>query len=109
MMALDSVTAHPEMPASLKRGTTLPPFPKAIMRPGYDAVVMVAFVVDDRGRVVPASVFVMSSTDPILSRWACKIVPDIRFNPAEERGRAVASQTSLPFVLHGPPVKDSTG
>ena len=97
----------PEVPPTLKPGMSLPPFPAEVHHAGYNGKVVVAFIVTAHGRVEPGSVMVMSSTDSVLSRWACKVTPGIRFNPAREHGHPVATQTMLPFVYHGPPAKDS--
>lgn len=104
---LTDVVDAPEVRASLKPATGFPAYPSEIRRPGYEGQVVVAFIVDKHGKVDPRSVMVMSSTDPLLSRWACQATPGIAFYPAKDHGHPVASQTMLPFVYHGPPATDS--
>lgn len=104
---LDHLVAAPEVPPTLKPGMMLPAFPAAVQRAGYGKVVA-AFVVDKHGRVNRTTVTVLSSTDSVLSRWACKVAPSIRFNPARDHGHAVATEAALPFIYHGPAAQDST-
>ncbi|HEX5437801.1 MAG TPA: TonB family protein [Gemmatimonadaceae bacterium] len=108
VVSLESVVASPEVAPMQKAGMRPPAAPSETQHAGYDGKVVVAFVVNAKGRVDPASVFVMSSSDSALSRWACRAAPDIQFSPARDHGHAVAAQAMLPFVFRGPPaVKDS--
>lgn len=108
VISLKGIVDNPETPPMLKSGWHLPDFPAEVERPGYEGKVVVAFIVNDHGRVEPSSVVVMSSTDSLLSRWACKVIPGIRFEPARDHGHPVRTQAVMPFIYHGLPATDST-
>lgn len=99
-VASDSIVDRPERPPSLAPGSEIPRFPEVLRRPGYNGTVVAAFVVDASGTVRPEAVAVMSSSDPILSTWACGVVPAMRFVPAWHGGRAVATEVRMPFRYH---------
>jgi TonB family protein len=99
-VASDSIVDRPERPPSLAPGSEIPRFPDVLRRPGYDGTVVAVFVVDASGTVRPDAVAVMSSSDPILSAWACSVVPAMRFVPAWHDGRAVATEVRMPFRYH---------
>jgi TonB family protein len=94
----DSVVAEPEQAPTLPRGFMMPRYPESLHRPGYQGTVSAAFIVGADGVVRPGSVAVMTSTDSVLSRWACDAVPTIRFVPARHHGRTVMTQVVMPFT-----------
>lgn len=102
-LAPGSYVEQPERLPALKSGATFPSYPDTVRTPGYSGRVVVAFVVEANGRVRPGSVAVISSTDPVLSRWACTAVLKVRFVPGRVRGKAVASQAVMPFEYRSAP------
>jgi TonB family protein len=101
-LGLDSLVARPERPPAIAPGFRMAPFPDSLRAPGYEGTVETAFVVDVDGAVRAGTVAVMSSTDPALSRWACDAVPAMRFVPAQDGGRPVATQILVPFSYRIP-------
>src|SRR5690349_9992526 len=92
---LGEFVENPEQAPSIRRDTYIAPFPDTLHRAGYEGKVVVAFIVDRDGHVRNGRVTVLSSTDPVLSRWACAAVPKMRLEPARDHGRKVASQAVL--------------
>ena len=74
-----------------------PKTPRFALQDFYRGRVVVAFVVDTRGRVERGTAVVLESSDPRLSAWACDNVPMLRFQPAVLAGAPVRAQTALPF------------
>lgn len=93
---------QPEKPAAIRRDIPIPPFPDTVHRAGYEGKVVVAFIVEADGRVRQRRITVVSSTDPVLSRWACTSIPKMRLEPARDHGKKVASQVILPFAYSVP-------
>ena len=102
---MSSVVAEPEARPSLLSMDSLPVPPTWASRADHDAKVVAAFVVDADGSVRPGTVGVMSSPDSALSRWACDMVPLMRFKAARHHGQAVAAQVLMPLAVR--PLSDS--
>lgn len=101
-MNLDSLVAEPEVrPTVLAMDGSLVP-PADVRANDHDMKMVVAFVVDTNGSVRPGTVALISSTDAALSKWACGVVPRMRFNAARDHGRAVATQVLMPFTFRPP-------
>lgn len=92
---LSHVVSAPAEPPRLLVGP--PRFPDEVRRHGYRGQVVLALVVDTLGVPVPATAAIMSSTDPVLSRWACAAARVLRFTPARHDGGPVAAQAVQPF------------
>ena len=105
-LGFDSLVVRPERPPAIAPGFRMAPFPDTLRRPGYEGSVEAALVVGTDGAVRSGTVAVMSSTDPVLSRWACDAVPAMRFVPAQEGGRPVATQVLVPFSYRVPATAD---
>ncbi len=73
-------------------------YPAALQRAGITGTVQVQFVVDQAGKVEPATIKVLSSTVPALAEAAAGIVGEIRFRPGQVKGQAVKSVVLLPIV-----------
>ncbi len=73
-------------------------YPSALQRAGITGTVQVQFVVDQTGKVDPASIKVLSSTVPALAEAAAGIVGEIRFRPGQVKGQPVKSVVLLPIV-----------
>lgn len=74
-----------------------PKTPRFALQDFYRGRVVVAFVVDSRGRVERETAVILESTDPRLSAWAYENVSLLRFQPAVLDGKPVRAQTALPF------------
>lgn len=66
------------------------------------------FVVNADGKVRPGTATVLSSTDSVLTRWACGAVSHFRLAPAQSKGHAVPAQLVLPFTLRVPSPRSET-
>jgi TonB family protein len=109
---MNSVASTPSRKPALRPMAPIPNFLHDNPRPpGYEGTVVVAFVVDARGGVVPSTVAVMSSTDPALSDWACTAARQLAFDPAEDGGHPVAAEAMMPWTFRRPvpALRDSTG
>jgi len=102
LVNLDALVADPETAAELLSTVSVPMPPTQAHDAGFEAKVVVAFIVDTTGMVRAGTTAVMSSTDAELSRWACDAVPQMRFTAARDHGRAVATQVMMPFSVRVP-------
>jgi TonB family protein len=93
------LTEDPEVPARIRPGSKLLPFPKELRRMGVQMTVVISFIVESDGKLRRNSLMVLSSPDSILSDWACRTVSGLKFTPAQNQGRAVAAQTMLPLTF----------
>ena len=66
----------------------------------YEGRVVLAFVVDAEGRVIPGTSSIVESTDARLSEWACSIVADLRYVPATMAGKPVMALKEQPPSYH---------
>ena len=92
---LTTVVSTPDTPPVLQGKP--PKTPRFVLEHGYRGRVLVAFVVDAKGRVEKATAVVVESTDPRLSEWICKQVGSLRFRPAVLAGEPVRAQAAMPF------------
>lgn len=104
LVDLDSLVAVPEVQPSLAVFDSVLVPPAELRSRDHDMKVVVAFVVDTNGAVRPGHNAIMSSTDTALSRWACGMVTRLRFQPARDHSRAVATQVMMPFAFQAPVV-----
>jgi TonB family protein len=72
-------------------------YPAALREAGTAGTVMLRFVLDPRGRVVPGTVEVVSSTDPAFEQPARDITREMIFSPAKLNGHAVRVEVTLPL------------
>lgn len=98
---LSDVVDQPDRAPALPRDFDIPPYPESLRRAGYQGTVVLGVVVNANGHVRPGTATVLSSTDTVLSRWACAAAPRLRLEPAQVHGRAVATQTAVPFTYRG--------
>lgn len=75
--------------ADFKRAGFRIRYPEPLFRSHVTGVVRVAYVVDKRGRVEPASLAVVESSDPLFTTEVLLAMERIRFIPAEFLGRPV--------------------
>lgn len=72
----------------------------------YRGRVLLSFVVDTTGWVVPGTISVEESTDARLSEWACKVAVMLRYRPAHKNGVPVhvLKDQPLSYVFGNPPL-----
>ncbi len=73
-------------------------YPATLQKAGITGTVQIQFVVDESGKVDPASVKVLSSSVPALADAAKNIVGEIKFKPGVLAGKPVKSVVLLPIV-----------
>lgn len=88
-----------ERSAVLLPGSPSPAFPDALRRAGVEGRVVLRFVVDSAGIVEPGSQHVVTATHPAFAEAVERVLPRLRFRPAEHRGRRVRQVVELPFVF----------
>lgn len=91
------VTAQPE------RGSTIKPaYPDSLFRENVTGQVLVEFVVDTAGAVVPESISSISSTHPLFTDAVRRALRDTRFHPATIGDRRVRQLVQLPVKFEMP-------
>lgn len=73
-------------------------YPDDLKRRGVGGMVEVQFVVDEKGKVDPASVEVLDATHTQLGEAAKKVAAKLEFQPGKAAGNAVKSKVVLPIV-----------
>jgi periplasmic protein TonB len=73
-------------------------YPEELKRRGQGGMVEVQFVVDEKGKVDPASVEVLDATHSQLGEAAKKVAPRLEFQPGKAGGAAVKSKVVLPII-----------
>ena len=88
---------QPELVGGLAALQAVVEYPEPARRAGIEGVVVVQFVVDERGRVVDP--VVVRSPDESLSRAALEAVGRVRFRPGVQRGRPVPIRFAIPVTF----------
>lgn len=73
-------------------------YPEDLKRRGQGGMVEVQFVVDEKGKVDPATVEVLDATHSQLGEAAKKVAPRLEFQPGKAGGAAVKSKVVLPII-----------
>jgi hypothetical protein len=84
-------------PVRLRPGTTMPPYPRALLANAVDGEVLVQFIVDSTGRVRPGSGKVLQYTDTAFVRAVGAYLQTVTYLPARRNGRPVAQIVQQPF------------
>jgi TonB family protein len=74
----------------------LPPEERARM---FGASAVLAFLVDERGAVVPCTIHIVRTTDPRLAAAARTAIRTARFRPARVNDRPTSGWVQLPFEI----------
>jgi protein TonB len=72
-------------------------YPPGLRRRNVEGEVLVEYVVDTLGRMMPSTFKVLKSTDPQFDRSVRNFLRDSRFIPAERKGRKVRQLVQQPF------------
>jgi protein TonB len=86
-----------DVSAVMLPGGRSPRYPEALRAAGTGGRVVVHFVVDTAGRVEPATVRVVASTDELFAAAVRATLPSLRFTPARANGGRVRQLVELPF------------
>lgn len=73
------------------------PYPESVRNSGLEGVVVMQFVVDTTGRILPETIRIIRSTDEAFSQAVREALASARFRPASHRGRKVRQLVRLPF------------
>lgn len=89
--------------ARLDSGSLEPLYPDSLLQARVAGAVVVEFLVDTAGRVDPASVEILSSTDDLFSASVRDALAEAHFSPALKKGRRVRQLVQMPvsFALAG--------
>lgn len=76
-----------------------PRYPDALRSVGVEGEVQVQYIVDQRGRVEPGSIKILSSAHNLFSDAVRRALSEMRFRPAEVGGRPVRQLVVQPFIF----------
>lgn len=98
VMTLEQV----DKPVVLRPGARVPAYPEMLRSAGMSGSVIVEFVVDTLGRVESGSLHMLQADHELFSAAVGRVVPTLRFIPAEAAGKKVRQLVRLPyrFDLH---------
>ena|SRR5436190_16447802 len=82
---------------TVKPGTASLRYPDALRSANISGTVLVQFVVDQKGLVEPSSIRILMSTDRLFSSAVTTALNEMRFKPAEFRGKPVRQFVQQPF------------
>jgi TonB family protein len=88
--------------AITKRGSPEPKYPSELLRAGINGQATLEFDIDTAGRADPASIRLLSATDPRFAVAVWKVLPRMKFEPARISGRKVRERVQLPFSFEIP-------
>lgn len=106
--SLDAMVAHGgaytadqvELAAAPLPGfSPVPAYPDSLRDANVSGRVVAEFVVDERGRVAPETVGIVSSSHPLFAEAVRDAVGESRFSPAYRQGRVVRQVVHLPVVF----------
>ena len=86
-----------DRPVVLRPGAPTPAYPEMLRTAGIAGFVVVEFIVDTSGRVEIGSIRLMQADHELFSVAVERIVPKLRFLPAEAQGHRVRQRVRLPF------------
>ena len=88
-----------DTPAQLGAGSAIPVYPDSLWRAGVGGRVVAEFVVDTAGLVDPASVRIVSTTQPRFASAVASALREAVFTAAQLGGKAVSQVVLLPFLF----------
>jgi len=83
----------------LRPGSSPPRYPNALRTAGVEGRVIVMFVVNEEGRIEPASVRFARSDNPLFEAAVRDALAGMRFGAAEVGGKKVRQLVQMPFVF----------
>jgi protein TonB len=89
--------AQVDKPVLLRPGARVPSYPEMLRGAGIAGTVIVEFVVDTLGRIEPGSMRTVQADHDLFSSAVERVMPTLRFIPAEAAGRKVRQLVRLPF------------
>ena len=100
----ESVDKYPEYPggapAMLKFIEKNLKYPKGAKANGINGKVVVRFVIEKDGQIIPDNIEVEQSVDPLLDEEAIRVVRLMpKWTPAENAGESVRCRTRLPITF----------
>jgi hypothetical protein len=95
----DGVATDLEATPKLVGPAQLPAYPKSMYRDNYVGRILLSFVIDTAGAVVPGTVQVVESNDQAFSEWGCSVANRLRYAPVKRGGRSVSALVPQPFTF----------
>ena len=86
-----------DKPVLLRPGMPAPSYPERLRSAGIGGIVVVEFVVDTLGTVENGSMRLLQTDHDLFAAAVTRVVPTLRFLPAEAMGRKVRQLVRLPF------------
>lgn len=86
-----------DKPVLLRPGAPAPSYPEMLRSAGIAGIVVVEFVVDTLGTVETGSMKLLQTDHDLFAAAVARVVPTLRFLPAEAMGRKVRQLVRLPF------------
>jgi protein TonB len=74
-------------------------YPDLLRKANVEGEVLAEFVVDENGAFVPGSFIVLKSSHDLFSDAVKNALPNMRFTPAEIRGKHVRQAIQQPFTF----------
>ena len=93
------IASQVDEPVIAAPGSVGPRYPDVLRAAGVQGQVVVTFVVDTTGRVVPSSLVILNSTSDLFGAAVRAALPGMRFIPAKADGRKVKQLVQQPFVF----------
>jgi TonB family protein len=81
-------------------GSPSPSYPESLRMANTQGEVLMQFVIDTMGRVEMRTVKVLKGTDPLFVQAVHEALPQMRFRPAEIKGRKVRELVQEPFAFN---------
>ncbi|MEA3245374.1 MAG: M56 family metallopeptidase [Gemmatimonadota bacterium] len=88
-----------QKPVQLADGSPSPSYPDILKMAGVEGEVLVQFVVEPDGTMMPGSVKILKSTHPLFTAAVNKALMEARYTPAEVDGKKVRQLVQRPFVF----------
>ena len=88
-----------EKPVALATGSPAPRYPDILRQAGVSGEALVSFAVNANGTADTASFKVIRTTHELFATAVKKVLPEMRFTPAEAGGRKVKQLVEQPFTF----------
>lgn len=88
-----------DKPVTTAPGSVAPRYPQIMRQAGVEGEVLAQFVVDEDGRADVATFKVLKSSHELFAQAVHSALPEMRYTPAEVRGKRVRQLVQEPFAF----------
>jgi periplasmic protein TonB len=92
------VESQVDKPVAPLPGNPAPRYPDRMREKNVEGEVIVRFVVDTTGYVIPGTIKIIKSTNAAFAGSVRDALPSMRFTPAERQGKKVRQLIQSPFT-----------